>query len=234
MGTWVVYPHEEPSKQATALAEQVQRDGGQVLAIYQDPVGERWQLFCLLPLDKVDATPYQRDLSPAHVKRLAEAVKKTGRFVDPIVAMSPSPGLYWTPNGNHRRAVLGKLKASYVPAILVPERDVAFQILALNTEKTHNLKEKSLEVIRMYRGLLREQPKASEEDYASGSSTRRTRASPAARSRRSCGGSTTSSRARSRKRSRSARSVPAWSARSMRCCPTSSPSSSAGASSTLT
>ena len=166
MGTWVVYPHEEPSKQATALAEQVQRDGGQVLAIYQDPVGERWQLFCLLPLDKVDATPYQRDLSPAHVKRLAEAVKKTGRFVDPIVAMSPSPGLYWTPNGNHRRAVLGKLKARSVPAILVPEREVAFQILALNTEKTHNLKEKSLEVIRMYRGLLREQPKASEEDYA--------------------------------------------------------------------
>src|SRR5206468_1526448 len=166
MGTWVVYPHEEPSKQATALAEQVQRDGGQVLAIYQDPVGERWQLFCLLPLDKVDATPYQRDLSPAHVKRLAEAVKKTGRFVDPIVAMSPSPGLYWTPNGNHRRAALGKLKASYVPAIVVPERDVAFQILALNTEKTHNLKEKALEVIRMYRGLIEERPRASEEDFA--------------------------------------------------------------------
>jgi len=156
----------EPSKQATALAEQVERDGGQVLAIYQDPVGEHWQLFCLLPLDKVDATPYQRDLSPAHVKRLTEAVKKTGRFVDPIVVMSPSPGLYWTPNGNHRRAVLGKLKARWVPAILVAEREVAFQILALNTEKTHNLKEKSLEVIRMYRGLLREQPKASEEDYA--------------------------------------------------------------------
>ena len=166
MAKWVIYPHKEPSKEATALAEQVERDDGQVLAIYQDPVGERWQIFCLLPLDKVHATPYQRDLSPAHVKRLAEAVKKTGRFVDPIVAMSPSPGLYWTPNGNHRRAVLGKLKARSVPAILVPEREVAFQILALNTEKTHNLKEKSLEVIRMYRGLLREQPKASEEDYA--------------------------------------------------------------------
>ena len=125
MAKWVVYPEKEPSKPATALAEQMERDGGQVLAIYQEPVGERWQIFCLLPLDKVDATPYQRDLSPAHVKRLAEAVKKTGRFVDPIVAMSPSPGLYWTPTGNHRRAVLGKLKASYVPAILVPERDVA-------------------------------------------------------------------------------------------------------------
>ena len=53
-----------------------------------------------------------------------------------------------------------------MPAILIPEADVAFQILALNTEKAHNLKEKSLEVIRMYRGLLEEQPKKGEQDYA--------------------------------------------------------------------
>ncbi|HEY6546740.1 MAG TPA: chromosome partitioning protein ParB, partial [Vicinamibacteria bacterium] len=31
--------------------------------------------------------------------------------------------------------------------------------------KAHNLKEKSLEVIRMYRGLAEEQPKAGEEDF---------------------------------------------------------------------
>ena len=39
-------------------------------------------------------------------------------------------------------------------ALLLPEADVAFQILALNTEKAHNLKERSLEVIRMLRGLV--------------------------------------------------------------------------------
>jgi ParB family chromosome partitioning protein len=93
-------------------------------------------------------------------------VKKIDRFVDPIVAMSPRPGVYWTPNGNHRRVVLEKLKAKFVPAILVPEAEVAFQILALNTEKAHNLKEKSLEVIRMYRGLVEQQPSSSEEDWA--------------------------------------------------------------------
>ena len=43
---------------------------------------------------------------------------------------------------------------------------MAYQILALNTEKAHNLKEKSLEVIRMYRGLAEEQPESGEEDYA--------------------------------------------------------------------
>jgi ParB family chromosome partitioning protein len=167
MARWAVFPDdEEPSKQAAALAEQVEKDGGHALAIYREPVGEHWQIFCLLPMAKVEPTPYQRDLSPAHVKRLQDVVKKIDRFVDPIVVMSVKPGLYWTPNGNHRRAVLEKLKSKWVPAILVPEHEVAFQILALNTEKAHNLKEKSLEVIRMYRGLIKEEPDSGEEAYA--------------------------------------------------------------------
>jgi len=92
-------------------------------------------------------------------------VKKIDRFVDPIVAVSPTPGTYWTPNGHHRLKALQKLKAEWVPAILIPEPEVAFQILALNTEKAHNLKEKSLEVIRMYRSLAEERPRQGEEDY---------------------------------------------------------------------
>ena len=167
MGQRGIFPDDDaPSAAVLALAEQVERDGGRALAIYQDPVGEHWQIFCLLPVDKVEPTPYQRDLSPTHTKRLQEVVKKIDRFVDPIVVMSPKPGVYWTPNGNHRRAVLVKLKAETIPAILVPEPEVAFQILALNTEKAHNLKEKALEVIRMYRGLVREEPEAGEDDYA--------------------------------------------------------------------
>jgi ParB family chromosome partitioning protein len=162
-----IYPRDkEPSKEAVALAAQVEKDGGTVLAIYRDPVGDHWQLFVLLPRDKVEPTPYQRDLSPTHAKRLTDAVKKLDRFVDPIVAVAPKPGLYWTPNGHHRLTALGKLKAEVVPAILIPEYAVAYQILALNTEKAHNLKEKSLEVIRMYKGLVQEQPKAGEEDFA--------------------------------------------------------------------
>jgi ParB family chromosome partitioning protein len=166
MARWAVFPDDaEPAKAVVALAEQVEKDGGSALAIYQEPVGDHWQIFCLLPMAKVEPTPYQRDLSPTHVKRLQEVMKKIDRFVDPIVVMSVKPGLYWTPNGNHRRAALEKLKAKMVPTILVPEPEVAFQILALNTEKAHNLKEKALEVIRMYRGLLEEEPEAGEEDY---------------------------------------------------------------------
>jgi ParB family transcriptional regulator, chromosome partitioning protein len=166
MAKWRVHPDEEPSRQAQALADQVEQDGGTVLAIYQDPVGDHWQIFAMLPMDKVEPTPYQRDLSPTHVKRLQDVVKKIDRFVDPVVIMSPRPGVYWTPNGNHRRAVLAKLKVKTIPAILVPEHEVAFQILALNTEKAHNLKEKSLEVIRMYRGLVDEAPSTGEEGFA--------------------------------------------------------------------
>jgi len=166
MASYTIFPEKTPPAAAQALATQVERDGGHVLALYQDPVGDHWQLFCLLPRMRVEASPYQRDLSPTHVKRLTEAVKKLDRFVDPIVAISPEPGVYWTPNGNHRRAVLDKLKTDWVPAILVIEKDTAFQVLALNTEKAHNLKEKSLEVIRMYRALAEQQPSTTEEAWA--------------------------------------------------------------------
>jgi ParB family transcriptional regulator, chromosome partitioning protein len=166
MADYTVYPAQEPSKAARGLAEQVARDGGHVLAIYQEPIGEHWQLFCLLPRAKVEASPYQRDVSPTHVKRLTEAVKRIDRFVDPILAISPEPGVYWTPNGNHRRTALDKLKADYVPAILVAEPEVAFQVLPLNTEKAHNLKEKSLEVVRMYRALVEQRPSSSEDEWA--------------------------------------------------------------------
>jgi ParB family chromosome partitioning protein len=166
MPSHAVFPDEELPKTLRALAEQVERDGGRALACYREPLGGHWQIFCLLPIDAVAPTPYQRDLSPTHAKRLQEMMRKVGRFVDPILVVSPEPGVYWTPNGHHRRTALHKLKADLVPAILVPEPEVAFQILALNTEKAHNLKEKSLEVIRMYRGLAEAEPRKGETDYA--------------------------------------------------------------------
>ena len=157
---------EKPPKDVQDLAARVEAHGGQALAVYREPVGDHWQVFVLLPIDQVAPTPYQRDLSPTHAKRLQDVVKRIDRFVDPIVAVSPAPGSYWTPNGHHRLKVLQKLNAEWVPAILIPEAEVAFQILALNTEKAHNLKEKSLEVIRMYRSLAEERPREGEEDYA--------------------------------------------------------------------
>jgi ParB family chromosome partitioning protein len=53
-----------------------------------------------------------------------------------------------------------------VVALVVPEPDVAFKILALNTEKAHNLKEKSLETIRMLRALAGDRLRSTEREFA--------------------------------------------------------------------
>ena len=161
-----IHPEEDdPPTGVIELADRIESDGGRALALYRDPVGDHWQIFAMLPREKVQPTPYQRDLSKTHAERLLKVIKKLDRFIDPVVAVR-ADGVYWTPNGNHRRHALEKLKAKFVPAIVIPESDVAFQILALNTEKAHNLKEKSLEVIRMYRGLLEGGSTKEEESYA--------------------------------------------------------------------
>jgi len=147
------------------LAEAIDADGGAALAAFQEPVGGHWHIFALLPLAKVQPTPFQRDLSPAHLKRMIEVMKKLDRYTEPIVAVR-SGDIYWTPNGNHRRAAAVKAGAKTIPAIVIPEPGVAFQILALNTEKVHNLRDKSLEVIRMYRARMEEHPRAAEKDFA--------------------------------------------------------------------
>jgi ParB family chromosome partitioning protein len=136
------------------LAAQIDADGGAVLGRYADPFGGTPLLFAALPVSKVEPTPYQRDASDAHVKRLMNVIEKLGRFLDPIVAVHED-GQYLTPNGNHRLQALKKLGVKTVVALVVPDADVAFKILALNTEKAHNLREKSLETIRMARALTK-------------------------------------------------------------------------------
>jgi len=113
-------------------------------------------LLSVLPIDRLEPTPFQRDLSDTHHKRLADVIDKTGRFLDPIITVLAPRGGFWTPNGRHRLEAMRRLGAKSVTALVVPDREVAWQILALNTEKAHNLKERSLEVIRIYRGLVEE------------------------------------------------------------------------------
>src|SRR5205823_3022192 len=147
-----------------ALSAQVEADGGAVLGAYNDPFGGKPLLVVALPVDRVEPTPYQRDASETHVKRLMGVIETIGRFLDPIVAIRREDQ-YWTPNGNHRLQALKKLGVKTVMALLVPDQDVAFKILALNTEKAHNLREKSLETIRMARALARRSD-ATEESFA--------------------------------------------------------------------
>ena len=67
-----------------ALASQVVADGGAALAVYREPFGGTPRsLVAALPIDRVEPTPYQRDPSEPHVKRLMTVIEKLGRFLDP-------------------------------------------------------------------------------------------------------------------------------------------------------
>src|SRR5207253_1887174 len=141
-----------PPEDLQARAREVEEDGGAGLAAYRGPLGGHALLFAALPVDKVEPTPFQRDVSDAHLLKLTRAMDKTRRFLDPIIAVREG-GRYLTPNGNHRLTAVRELGARAILALLVPEREVAYQILALNIEKAHNLRERALEVVRMYRDL---------------------------------------------------------------------------------
>src|SRR5262245_38418002 len=108
-----------------ALAAHIAEDGGAVIGIYKDPLGGSWQVIAALPLAKVEPTPYQRDLSESHVKKLTSAIDRLGRFLDPVIAIRTDEGKYWTPNGHHRVAALKELAARSVVALVVPEPEVA-------------------------------------------------------------------------------------------------------------
>ena len=154
----------EPAGPLADLGRLLADDGGAVIGAYRDPFGGREVLVATLPIEKVEPTPYQRDASEPHVKRLMTVIEKIGIFLDPIVVVREE-GRYWTPNGNHRLQAMKRLGARSVAALVVPDASVAFKILALNTEKAHNLREKSLEALRMARELAR-RSKAVEGDFA--------------------------------------------------------------------
>lgn len=165
-----------PGPEVAELRRAIEGDGGKALAIYREPYGGKWVCMAALPIEMVEPTPYQRNLSDTHVRKLEMVIGKLGRFLDPIIAVRTlverEGGLgeakghvkYWTPNGNHRLSAMKTLGAKTIVAIVIPEAGTAYQILALNTEKAHNLREKALEVIRMYRELAR-LDRVSEEHY---------------------------------------------------------------------
>jgi ParB family chromosome partitioning protein len=148
-----------------SLSRVIQESGGGVVGAYRDPIGGHWHVLACIPVDLVDPTPFQRDLSATHVARLGDVIGRMDRFLDPIIAVRTPEGRFWTPNGHHRLGAMRTLGARSILAVVVPEISVAYQILAMNTEKGHNLREKSLEVVRMARSLAELEPRP-EKDYA--------------------------------------------------------------------
>lgn len=160
----VALPLDAP--EVAPLATDIAAAGGAAIGAYRDPLGGRALLVASLPLAAVQPTPFQRDLSPTHVKRLAEKIDEAAAFLDPLIVVRGAQGGFWTPNGRHRLAAAKVLGLRQITALVSPDESLAYRILALNTEKAHNLKDKSLEVIRMARALARADPDKRESAYA--------------------------------------------------------------------
>ncbi len=150
----------------SALRAEIEAAGGTGLGAYREPLPGRPMLLASLPITAVEPTPFQRNLSPTHTKRLAQKIEESGSFLDPLIVVRGEDGRLWTPNGRHRLAAAKVLGLRQITALVSPDEGLAFRILALNTEKAHNLKDRSLEVIRMARELARRTPRKKEGDYA--------------------------------------------------------------------
>jgi ParB family chromosome partitioning protein len=140
--------------------------GGAAIGAYREPFSGRPLVLAALPLGAIQPTPFQRDLSPTHTKRLAQKIEESGSFLDPLIAVRGEDGKLWTPNGRHRLAAAKMLGLKQITALVSPDEQLAFRILALNTEKAHNLKDRSLEVIRMARVLAVRNPRAKESTFS--------------------------------------------------------------------
>src|SRR5436853_1542838 len=156
---------EPTGKDVAALVEHVGKQAGVVAGAYRDPFAGQALVLASRPIKRVVATPFQRDLSKTHATRLADAIGAAGLFLDPVIAV-PSADGFWSPNGRHRLEAARRLGMRSVTVLLVPDEKLAFRILALNTEKAHNLRDRSLEVIRMARQLAKEQPRSKESEHA--------------------------------------------------------------------
>ena len=154
------------SPEVAALATLVREAGGAPIGAYHEPLGGRALMLASIPLNAVQPTPFQRDLSPTHAKRLAQKIDETAAFLDPLIVVRGDDGRLWTPNGRHRLAAAKVLGLRQITALISPDETLAYRILALNTEKAHNLRDRSLEVIRMARSLAERQSTAKESQFS--------------------------------------------------------------------
>src|SRR5262249_57360883 len=84
-----------PPSEVAALHRAIEDDGGKVLAVYREPYGGRWLVLAALPIELVEPTPYQRDLSGERLRQLEGRIGQIGRCVALIISMRAlHPGDY--------------------------------------------------------------------------------------------------------------------------------------------
>src|SRR5438105_12995763 len=97
--------------EANSVKTRIENEGGFILGCYNDPLGKQPLIAAVLPIDAIEPTPFQRDLSHAHHRRLADVLDRTGMFLDPIIAVTAPERGFWRPNGRHRLGAMRRLGA---------------------------------------------------------------------------------------------------------------------------
>jgi ParB family transcriptional regulator, chromosome partitioning protein len=70
------------------LSAEVRAAGGAPIGAYREPLSGRALLLAALPVAAVEPTPFQRDLSPTHTKRLAQKIDEAGAFLELIMPIA--------------------------------------------------------------------------------------------------------------------------------------------------
>src|SRR5438105_6018596 len=108
----------------------IAREDGLVVGAYSDPLGKNALLLAILPIERIEPTPFQRDLSQAHHRKLADVLDRTGMFLDPVIAVTAPEKGFWTPNGRQRLEAMRRLGANAIDALDVPKSAYDWQDIA--------------------------------------------------------------------------------------------------------
>ena len=95
-----------PPGAVAELHQLIEADGGKVLSLYREPYGGHWLVLAALPIELVEPTPYQRNLSDTHVRKLEGVIGKIGRSWIPSLRCEHQ-SLTMRRNTGHRTVITG-------------------------------------------------------------------------------------------------------------------------------
>src|SRR3954451_5103681 len=126
----------------------------------KDPLKKQPITVTVVRAGDLEVIGHQRKPRPAHLKALTASMERMG-FITPVVAVERD-GKYVIIDGQHRFSAGVELGVKEFPIVVVPEK-LARRMMSLNIEQSLNIRERSTIALAIYRELLEESPKRSED-----------------------------------------------------------------------
>src|SRR5947209_1469563 len=126
----------------------------------KDPLKRQPLTITLARKGDLEVIAHQRKPRPAHLKALSASIERMG-FITPLVAVERD-GTYVIIDGQHRFQAGVELGIKEFPIVVVPEK-LARRMMSLNVEQSLNIRERSTIALAIYREMLEESPKRSED-----------------------------------------------------------------------